>query len=197
MSIFDYFSLFFKYGNVKTEKAIARFMFRHSMTIATVESCTGGLVSSRLTDIPGSSFYIKENYVTYSNEAKKKLLGVSEDTLKNYGAVSEQCAKEMAEGLFAATNCDIALSTTGLAGPDGATETKPIGLMFVGIKTKYTSEVRKVELSPKFERKLMKFLFTQSALKFLLEFLYKKDAEKNIIRSEKFNADKNNPEEDS
>ena len=170
-NIFEPVKLFLKSQNTKTEQEIGKFLIRNAMQISTTESCTGGLVSSRLTDIAGSSAYIKENYITYANEAKMKLLNVSEETLKNYGAVSEQCAKEMAEGLFNATGCDVALSTTGIAGPGGATETKPVGLMFVGIKNEYKTEIKKIEINPKYSRKMIKFMFSQNALDILLEFL--------------------------
>lgn len=171
MEIFENLNFFFKQINTKTEQAIARIMFDRSMTISVAESCTGGLVSSRLTDIAGSSAYIKENYVTYANEAKVKLLGVSEQTLKEHGAVSEECAKEMVQGLFEKTGCDVCLITTGLAGPGGTTEHKKTGLLYVAIKNKYTTKVQKFELNPHNKRKVMKFLFSQKALEFLIEFL--------------------------
>lgn len=169
--LFENLKLFFKQLNTKVEQKIARIMFNKSMTISVAESCTGGLISSRLTDIAGSSVYIKENYVTYANEAKMKLLDVKEETLANFGAVSEQCATEMVEGLFERTHCDIALVTTGIAGPGGATKDKNVGLMYVGIKNKYTTAIKKVELTPRHKRKTMKYLFSQKALEFLLEFL--------------------------
>lgn len=160
-----------KAQNTKVEEEIGRILTKNSTTVSTTESCTGGLVSSRLTDIAGSSAYIKENYVTYANEAKMKLLHVSEETLKNHGAVSEECAREMAEGLFQATGCDFALATTGIAGPGGATATKNVGLMYIGLKDKDTTKVIKVELNPKNSRKMMKFQFSQVALENLLQFL--------------------------
>jgi len=163
--------LFFKQLNTKTEQVIAKILIDKSMTVSVAESCTGGLVSSRLTDVAGSSAYIKENYVTYANEAKVKLLGVKEETLEKFGAVSEQCAREMAEGLSERTGCDICLATTGIAGPGGATETKNVGLMYVAVKNKYSTEVKKIELNPNHKRKMMKYLFSQKALEFLLEIL--------------------------
>ena len=168
--------IFFKQFDTKTEKAIARILFSKSITISVAESCTGGLVSSRLTDIAGSSAYIKANFVTYSNEAKIKYLGVSEKTLKQYGAVSEKCAQEMAQGLFdklnlEKTNCDITLVTTGIAGPAGATKDKNVGLLYIAVKNKYVTKVKKIELNPNYKRKTMKFLFSKYALEFLLEFL--------------------------
>ena len=157
--------------NTKTEKTIAKILLKKSMTISVAESCTGGLLSSRLTDISGSSAYIKENYVTYSNEAKTKLLGVTEQTLEKFGAVSEECALEMVKGLFEKTHCDISIVTTGIAGPTGATEDKNVGLLFVAIKNNFSTRVKKFEISPDFNRKTMKFIFSQKTLEFLLEFL--------------------------
>lgn len=162
--------LFLKQANIKTEQKIARIMFNNSMTISVAESCTGGLVSSRLTDIAGSSAYIKENYVTYSNDVKMKLLGVSQKTLETYGAVSQECALEMVKGLSKKTGCDICLATTGIAGPDGATGDKKVGLLYVAIKNKHSTIVQKFEL-PNYGRKTMKFMFSQKALELLLEFL--------------------------
>ncbi|MBR1943345.1 CinA family protein [bacterium] len=157
--------------NPKTEQSIARILFNYSIKIATAESCTGGLLSSRLTDIAGSSSYTKENFITYANEAKINILGVSPETLEKYGAVSEECALEMANGLYEKTGCDIAISTTGIAGPTTPEEGKPVGLIYVAIKNKYTQDVRKFEINPHHSRKIIKFLFTQAALEFLIEFL--------------------------
>lgn len=157
--------------NLKLEKNIAEILKEHSLVISVAESCTGGLLSSRLTDISGSSEYIRVNFVTYSNESKKALLDVKDETLRIYGAVSEQCAREMSEGLYRKTKADIAISTTGLAGPTGDTETKPIGLMYVGITNRYKSVVQQFKLNPKFDRIRMKQEFTQCALQMLLDSL--------------------------
>ena len=157
--------------NLKLEKNIAEILKEHSLVISVAESCTGGLLSSRLTDISGSSEYIRANFVTYSNESKKALLDVKDETLRIYGAVSEQCAREMSEGLYRKTKADIAISTTGLAGPTGDTETKPIGLMYVGITNRYKSVVQQFKLNPKFDRIRMKQEFTQCALQMLLDSL--------------------------
>ena len=171
MTTLENIKLFFKQINTKTEQSVAKILLRNSMTISVAESCTGGLISSRLTDIAGSSVYIKENYVTYANEAKMKLLNVSEQTLSKHGAVSEECAKEMAEGLFEKTNCDVALVTTGIAGPAGASKNKNVGLLYVAIKNKCSTKIKKFELNPNYKRKTMKFMFSQKALEFLIEFL--------------------------
>lgn len=171
MTIFENIKLLILQSNTKAEQAVARIMLNNAMTISTVESCTGGLISSRLTDIAGSSAYIKDNYVTYANEAKIKILGVNETTLANFGAVSEQCALEMASGLFERANCDVALSITGIAGPGGATDGKKVGLAYVAVKNKYTINFKKIELNSNIKRKTMKYLFSQKALEFLVEFL--------------------------
>ncbi len=157
--------------NTNLEKNIAEILKTHSLVISVAESCTGGLLSSRLTDISGSSEYIKANFVTYSNDAKMALLDVKEDTLKLYGAVSEQCAREMSEGLYRKTKADIAISTTGIAGPTGATPDKPIGLMYVGITNRYKSIVQEFKLNPKYNRIRMKQEFVQCALQMLLDSL--------------------------
>lgn len=157
--------------NTKTEQTVARILFNYSIKVSTAESCTGGLLSSRLTDVAGSSSFVKENFVTYANEAKMDILGVSQETLDTYGAVSEECAKEMAEGLYAKTGCDVAISTTGIAGPTTPEVGKPVGLMYVAIKNKYAIKAKKVEVNSHLSRKMIKYLFTQSALEFLVNFL--------------------------
>ena len=113
------------------EKRIAQLLIRNALKLATVESCTGGLISSRMTDVSGSSAYIFQNFVTYSNAAKNKFLNVSNDTLEKYGAVSEQTAYEMSLGLLKNTNCSIA--TTGILGPTGGSKEKPIGLVYISV----------------------------------------------------------------
>ncbi len=103
--------------------------------ISAAESCTGGLVSKLLTDTAGASEVFDCAVTTYSNESKMKLLGVKKETLDTYGAVSEQTAKEMASGVLALASSDIAVSVTGIAGPSGATEGKPVGTVCIGIAT--------------------------------------------------------------
>jgi nicotinamide-nucleotide amidase len=101
-------------------------------TLATAESCTGGLVAVTITDIPGSSDVFDRGIITYSNEAKQKLLGVPKALLDQHGAVSAPVAEAMAKGVIAATDTHVGLSVTGIAGPDGGSEEKPVGLVFVG-----------------------------------------------------------------
>ena len=100
-------------------------------TLATAESCTGGLIAAALTSIAGSSAVVMAGFVTYSNEAKVRMVGVSEASLAAHGAVSEPVAREMAEGALARAEVDLALSCTGIAGPGGATPGKPVGLVFI------------------------------------------------------------------
>ena len=102
------------------------------MTVTTVESCTGGLLSGTLVDVAGVSEVLNQAYVTYANGAKQSLVGVKAETLEAYGAVSEQTAREMAEGGAKAANADAALAVTGIAGPDGGTAEKPVGLVYIG-----------------------------------------------------------------
>ncbi len=152
----------------KTPEKISKIMLREALQISSAESCTGGLISSRLTDVSGSSAYIKMNFVTYSNEAKQKILNVSEETLKNYGAVSEQCAREMAQGLIQLTQSDVVICTTGVAGPTGSEE-KPVGLVYVACGFNGKIVVKKFQLNSNYSRKNMKFMFSEEALKLVLE----------------------------
>jgi PncC family amidohydrolase len=149
---------------------ISKILLRNALQIATAESCTGGLLSSRLTDMAGSSAYVKANFVTYSNEAKQRFLNVSEETLKKHGAVSKECALEMAEGLIKLTNSDVVLCTTGVAGPS-TSENKPVGLIYIACGLNGNISVNEFKLNPKYNRKNMKFMFTETALDFAIETL--------------------------
>jgi nicotinamide-nucleotide amidase len=99
------------------------------LTVATAESCTGGLIAALLTEIPGSSNVVERGFVVYSNAAKEELLAVPASTLAGYGAVSQETARAMAEGAIEASRAEVALSVTGIAGPDGGTAAKPVGLV--------------------------------------------------------------------
>lgn len=153
------------------EEELGKYLIENKLTIATAESCTGGLLSSKLTDVSGSSEYVKLNFVTYANEAKHKILGVSWNILNNFGAVSEECAEAMANGLYEATNCDIALCTTGIAGPTGGTKEKPVGLVYISMRYKGIVTVKEVKLSPTLPRIEMKEQFANQALKLALDIL--------------------------
>ena len=153
-----------------THKKIGKILLRNALKISTAESCTGGLISSRLTDVAGSSAYIHANFVTYSNEAKNRFLNVSQKTLNQYGAVSAECAREMAEGLLKLTGSDIVLCTTGVAGP-ASSEQKPVGLMFAACGYNNNISIKEFRLNPDYNRKNMKFMFSEEALNFLLTIL--------------------------
>ena len=129
------------------EGAVARLLERKAATLALAESCTGGLLAKRLTDMPGSSAYFTEGLVTYSNEAKERLLGVPDSLLLEHGAVSEPVARAMAEGARRISGADYGLSVTGIAGPDGGTQEKPVGLVFVGISDAEETFAEKLDLT--------------------------------------------------
>ncbi len=112
---------------------LAKLLLEENATVSTAESCTGGLIAGELTSIAGSSAYFHEGYVTYSNEIKEKNLKVSHETLEQYGAVSEQTCKEMLLGLLQRTGSDYGIAVTGIAGPGGASEDKPVGLVYIGV----------------------------------------------------------------
>lgn len=122
---------------------VGRLLLEKKITISCAESCTGGLFAGALTDIPGISAVFEQGYVTYSNAVKEAELGVKAETIEQYGVVSPQTAKEMAAGLAAKTGADLCVSVTGLAGPDGGTAEKPVGLAYIGIA--YQGEVQTFE----------------------------------------------------
>lgn len=150
---------------------IGKILKEKSLKISTTESCTGGLLSSKLTDISGSSDYITLNLVTYANEAKHNLIGVTQETLDKKGAVSPECAFEMAKGLCSLSKADICVSTTGIAGPTGGSFEKPVGLMYSTIFTKERSQTYKILMDSSTPRIEMKELFTNEVLKNIYEFI--------------------------
>jgi nicotinamide-nucleotide amidase len=129
------------------EGAVGRLLETQEATLALAESCTGGLLAKRLTDMPGSSAYFKEGLVTYSNESKERWLGVPHEMLAEHGAVSEPVARKMAEGARRLAGTDYGLSVTGIAGPDGGTEEKPVGLVFVGLSDAERTFAERLDLS--------------------------------------------------
>ncbi len=134
--------------NRETEKALSQeeqlvsLLAERNLTVTTAESCTGGLISGTIVNVAGASEVLNEAYVTYSNEAKHRLLGVREETLEQFGAVSAQTAREMAEGAAKAAGADMGLSSTGIAGPGGGTPEKPVGLVYIGCSLQGKTEVR-------------------------------------------------------
>lgn len=125
------------------EFEIAKLLEQKKLHVTTAESCTGGLIAGTLVNVPGISAWFEEGYITYSNEAKEKLLGVSHTTLETYGAVSEKTAKEMAAGAAKAAGAQAAIAVTGIAGPDGGTKDKPVGLVYTGCFCKGAVRVEK------------------------------------------------------
>jgi PncC family amidohydrolase len=137
--------------------------------VGAAESCTGGLIMHRLTNIPGSSEYVVGGIVSYSNEVKQSLLGVRAETLMAYGAVSEETAREMAQGALTRLNTDIAVSVTGIAGPGGGTPQKPVGLTYLGLATRDQAVVRRHVWSG--DREAIKAASAEAALSLILEIL--------------------------
>ena len=134
-------------GNISLEAVVAELLIEKGLTIATAESCTGGLLSARLVNYPGISSVFMEGIISYSNQSKVRLLGVKPETLGKYGAVSEEVAKEMAEGVRRIAGTDIGVSITGVAGPDGGTETHPVGLAYIGICINGVTKIKKINTS--------------------------------------------------
>ena len=130
---------------VTLEMAVAELLKKNRLTMSTAESCTGGMIAARMVNVSGVSEVFMEGMVTYSNDAKKRLLGVSEETLKAWGAVSEETAREMAEGGMRASGTDVCVATTGIAGPDGGTADKPVGLVYIACCIKGRTAVRKYQ----------------------------------------------------
>lgn len=147
---------------------IGKILIQKNWRISTTESCTGGLLSSKLTDISGSSAYITLNLVTYANSAKERILNV---VLDKNGAVSENCAYQMAKGLYELTDSEICVSTTGIAGPTGGSTEKPVGLMYSTIYTKDLSQTYKIQVNPNLSRTEIKEQFTEEVLKNTYIFL--------------------------
>ena len=114
------------------EEKIVSELYARNQTLTTAESCTGGLLAGKILNVSGASAVYNEGHITYSNEAKERLLGVKQDTLQQYGAVSRETAAEMAKGAALSAKADVGLSTTGIAGPTGGTPEKPVGLVYVG-----------------------------------------------------------------
>jgi len=124
------------------EESVVQLLKEQGLTLTTVESCTGGLFTGRLVNVQGASEVLKQGFITYSNKAKRKLIGVKKLTLKEFGAVSEKTAKEMAKGAILTTGSDVAVSITGIAGPDGGTKEKPVGLVYIGVSVKGEMRVK-------------------------------------------------------
>lgn len=151
------------------EMALTKLLMKKKYTMTTAESCTGGMIAARMVNAPGVSAVLKSGFITYANEAKEELLGVSHDTLEKFGAVSRETAKEMAEGAVKAAHTDAAVAVTGIAGPDGGTKEKPVGLVYIGVNVRGNVEVREYHFSG--SRQKIRESVTAAALTFLREKL--------------------------
>lgn len=151
----------------RIEEEVIALLKKQGRKIAAAESITGGLIAATLINVAGASYVIDESFVTYSNEAKQIRLGVKEETLKSYGAVSEQTAFEMAEGICATTGADVGIAVTGIAGPDGGTPQKPVGLVYVG--RCIDGKVDVIELRLKGSRQEIRDMVVNHALNFVKE----------------------------
>ena len=146
----------------KLEQVVGDLLAANGLHVAAAESCTGGLITSRLTDVPGSSRYVDESVITYSNESKTELLGVPTELLKAHGAVSEPVALAMADGIRTRARADVGIGVTGIAGPTGGTAEKPVGTVVVAVTTASNRRCRTFRFYG--ERELVKFQASQAAL---------------------------------
>lgn len=145
------------------EEAVIEKLKEKHMKVATAESCTGGLIAKRITDVPGASEVFDCGIISYANEIKHRVLGVSEDDLKKYGAVSEPVARQMAQGALKVSGADIAVSVTGIAGPDSDSTNKPVGLVYIGLADRDNVWVRELRTSRK-DRSYNRYVSASNAL---------------------------------
>lgn len=155
----------FSFRGETMEEVVGRRLAMTNFTLAVAESCTGGLIAQRLTSVPGSSKYFLEGCVTYSNESKVRLLGVDKKLIREFGAVSQQVARDMARGVRHRAKTDFGLSVTGIAGPDGGTEEKPVGLVFIALADDAHTEHRRLMIPG--DRELVRWRASQAALDML------------------------------
>ncbi len=134
-------------NDVSLEQSLVELLVNNQLTVSTVESCTGGLLAGRLINVSGVSEVFKMGHITYSNKAKRKIIGVKRSTLEKYGAVSEQVARQMAKGCCMLAKSDVAVSVTGIAGPEGGTEQKPVGLVYIGCCIKGKTRTKKYQFT--------------------------------------------------
>jgi len=153
------------------EEVVGRLLKERGESLSVAESCTGGLIGSRLTDVPGSSAYFIEGVVSYSNDAKMRALNVPEATLQEFGAVSAETARAMVEGMREAAKTDHSISVTGIAGPDGGSDEKPVGTVFIGYANAVASKTMKIMLPG--DRYLIRWRASQAALDYLRRQLLK------------------------
>ncbi|MSU64221.1 MAG: competence/damage-inducible protein A [Pedosphaera sp.] len=149
-------------GDDRLEEVVLKLLTEQAKTLAIAESCTGGFVANRITNVPGASAVLLAGWVTYSNDAKGKCLGVTGATLKEQGAVSEATAREMAQGALRVSGADFAVSVTGIAGPSGGTAEKPVGTVFIALATKESTTVQR-QIN-RYDRETFKWVTSQQAL---------------------------------
>lgn len=159
----------FARGQETIEAIVARLLTERGLTLAVAESCTGGLIADRLTDVPGSSAFLERGVVTYSNAAKIALLGVPEEVIREHGAVSEETARLMAEGVRGRAGTDLGIGVTGIAGPGGGTETKPVGTVYIALADGQGTLCRRFAL--RWDRRRNKIVASMSALLMLQRHL--------------------------
>ena len=155
----------FSFRGETMEEVVGRRLAMTDFTVAVAESCTGGLIAQRLTSVPGSSKYFIEGVVTYSNESKMRLLGVDKKLIKEFGAVSPQVARDMARGVRHKAKTDFGLAVTGIAGPGGGTDEKPVGLVFIALADDAHTEHKKLIIPG--DRELVRWRASQAALDML------------------------------
>ena len=156
------------------EEVVGAMLSAARKTLAVAESCTGGLIGMRLTEVPGSSKYFLEGAITYSNEAKTRALGVSTEIIETHGAVSAETAEAMAAGIRARANADYGIAVTGVAGPDGGSEEKPVGTVFIGYSD--AEQTRSVRFVFPGDRYLIRWRSSQAALDYLRRRMLKAGA---------------------
>jgi PncC family amidohydrolase len=154
---------------VKAEEHILHLMISNALRMSVAESCTGGLIASRITDIAGSSEYFEAGVVTYGNESKVRFLGVPERLLNAYGAVSREVAESMAEGVRRAAGSDVGLSVTGIAGPGGGSDVKPVGTVFIGLSWHNGSMVKGFHFQG--DRQEIRQQASEAALRLAMDYL--------------------------
>ena len=148
---------------------VSSLLRERGMTLGTAESCTAGMIASRIADLPGSSDVLEGGIVSYSNKVKTAVLGVDPGVLEQYGAVSEQCARQMAEGARRALGCDVAVSVTGIAGPGGGTPEKPVGTVCFGLCDKNGTETKTVHFNRNAARDEIRRRTVAAALMYVAE----------------------------
>ena len=161
----------------KMEEVVGKMLVERGETLSVAESCTGGLIGHRLTEVSGSSGYFLEGAITYSNAAKIRTLGISGDLIEKYGAVSAEVAESMANGMRTRAETDYAISVTGIAGPTGGTEDKPVGTVFIGYSD--GDQISSLKMNLPGDRYLIRWRSSQMALDYLRRKLIEKNDKRN------------------